>query len=65
MARLGDPVTSSRRRPPASPARAEPALRAAVDGRLVAVIAVADPIKETTTAALEALREQREASRWR
>jgi Cu+-exporting ATPase len=32
-------------------------LYAAIDGRLAAIIAVADPIKETTPAALEALRE--------
>ena len=46
----------SRRRPPGWPMTARRPLYAAVDGRAAAILAVADAVKDSTPAALEALR---------
>ncbi|WP_046867846.1 heavy metal translocating P-type ATPase [Microvirga massiliensis] len=58
MARLGYPVGAFTAAAARLAGEGKSPLYAAVDGRLAAVIAVADPVKPTTLAALEALRER-------
>ena len=56
MEQLGIGVDSVRAQAIAYAKEAKTPLFAAIDGRLSALIAIADPIKETTAAALDALR---------
>jgi heavy metal translocating P-type ATPase len=58
MARLGVPVAALADTAAALAGEGRTPLYAAVDGRLAAVLAVADPVKPSAPAALEALKEQ-------